>query len=63
MVGLLSQTLPNLVTLAADTRMAWEVALPDSPLAWLGWLALALIGVGWIVALYLRDTQVLSAWR
>lgn len=54
----------NLMPLAADTRMAWEVDLPDSPLAWLGWLALAVIGVAWIVALYLRDTQELHpAWK
>ena len=54
----------NLVTLAADTRMAWEVALPDSPLAWLGWLALAAVGVAWIVAMYLRDTNELHpAWK
>ena len=51
-------------TLAADTRMAWEVALPDSPLAWLGWLALAAVGVAWIVAMYLRDTNELHpAWK
>lgn len=54
----------SLVTLAADTRMAWEVSLPDSPLAWLGWLALAVVGVAWIVAMYLRDTQELHpAWK
>ena len=54
----------NLATLAADTRMAWEVDLPTSPLVWLGWLALAVIGVAWIVALYLRDTQELHpAWK
>jgi hypothetical protein len=54
----------NLTTLAADTRMAWEVDLPDSPLAWLGWLALAGVGVAWIVALYLRDTNELHpAWK
>ena len=54
----------NLATLAADTRMAWEVDLPSSPLVWLGWLALAVIGVVWIVALYLRDTQELHpAWK
>ena len=54
----------NIMTLAADTRMAWEVALPDSPLAWLGWLALAAVGVAWIVAMYLRDTNELHpAWK
>jgi len=54
----------NLVNLAADTRMAWEVDLPSSPVAWLGWLALAVIGVAWIVSLYLRDTQELHpAWK
>ncbi len=54
----------NLATLAADTRMAWEVDLPSSPLVWLGWLALAVIGVVWIVSLYLRDTQELHpAWK
>ena len=52
------------VTLAADTRIAWEVDLPTSPLMWLGWLALAVIGVVWIVSLYLRDTQELHpAWK
>lgn len=54
----------NLTTLAADTRMAWEVDLPSSPLAWLGWLALGVVGVAWIVSLYLRDTQELHpAWK
>jgi hypothetical protein len=57
-------TIFNLTTLAADTRMAWEVDLPDSPLAWLGWLALAVVGVVWIVSLYLRDTHELHpAWK
>lgn len=64
MVGLLSHTTPNLMTLAADTRMAWEVDLPSNPVAWLGWLALAVVGVAWIVSLYLRDTQELHpAWK
>lgn len=64
MVGLLSHTTPNLMTLAADTRMAWEVDLPSSPVAWFGWLALSAVGVAWIVALYLRDTQELHpAWK
>ncbi len=54
----------HLATLAADTRMAWEVDLPDSPVAWLGWLALAVVGIAWIVAFYLRDTQELHpAWK
>ncbi len=54
----------NPMILAADTRMAWEVDLPDSPVAWLGWLALAVIGVAWIVSMYLRDTQELHpAWK
>ena len=54
----------NLATLAADTRMAWEVELPSSPVAWLGWLALGVVGVAWIVSLYLRDTQELHpAWK
>jgi hypothetical protein len=52
------------MTLAADTRMAWEVDLPDSPLAWLGWLALVVVGVAWIVTLYLRDADELHpAWK
>ncbi len=64
MVGFLSRTAPNLMTLAADTRMAWEVDLPSSPVAWLGWLALVVVGVAWIVSLYLRDTQELHpAWK
>lgn len=64
MAGFLSRVTPNLMTLAADTRMAWEVHLPDSPVAWLGWLAVAVIGVAWIVALYLRDARELhSAWK
>lgn len=54
----------NAVTLAADTRMAWEVDLPSNPVAWLGWLALAIVGTAWVVALYLRDTQELHpAWK
>lgn len=60
----MTNSINNLATLAADTRMAWEVDMPDSPLAWLGWLALAAIGVAWIVAMYLRDTQELHpAWK
>ena len=54
----------NLASLAADTRMAWEVDLPSGPVAWLGWLALGVVGVAWIVSLYLRDTQELHpAWK
>ncbi len=54
----------NLAALAADTRMAWEVDLPETPLAGMGWLALAAVGIGWIVAMYLRDTQELHpAWK
>ncbi len=54
----------NLATLAADTRMAWEVDLPSSPVAWLGWLALGVVGFTWIVSLYLRDIQELhTAWK
>ncbi|HLQ45019.1 MAG TPA: hypothetical protein VK137_09845, partial [Planctomycetaceae bacterium] len=44
-------------TLAADTRMAWDVDLPTSPVAWLGWLALVLLGIVLIVGLYVRDTR------
>ena len=56
--------LTHMLTLAADTRMAWEVDLPDSPIAWMLWLSLAAVGVAWIAWLYLRDTQELhAAWK
>ena len=54
----------HMLTLAADTRMAWEVDFPESPMTWLLWLGLVVVGVAWIAWLYLRDTQELQpAWK
>ncbi len=50
--------------MAADTRMAWEVDLPTSPTAWLGWLALAAVGIAFVVGLYWRDASELHPfWK
>ena len=56
--------LSNLATLAADTRMAWELDLPTSPMAWMGWLAVTVIGIVFVVGLYLRDASELHPfWK
>ena len=56
--------LSNLAALAADTRMAWEVDLPTSPIAWFGWLALAAVGIAFVVGLYWRDASELHPfWK
>lgn len=64
MVGLLSRTTLDLTTLAADTRMAWEVDLPDGPIQWGVWLTVAAAGVAWVAWMYAKDTRELHPfWK
>ncbi len=60
----MSPVFSNLAALAADTRMAWEVDLPTSPTAWLGWLVLAAAGIAFVVGLYWKDASELHPfWK